>query len=330
MTENKTNQQKDKETLQAYAGVGVMFAMLIILFFLTTPGVMGNDDNDNLEEVDTESTQVVQVIVEETESSVEETEVAVETEVVIEETEAPENSTASDENDSNSGATYDPEIVALGETLFVTCAACHGVDGTGIEGLGKDLINGEFVLTATDEEVANVIINGRPIWDAANTTMIDMPPRGGNPTLTDEDVFAIVAYLRTLGADNNTNDAADESTEDNTDEATNDSNSDTTDDSSAAYDAESIANGEILFVTCSACHGLDGTGIAGLGKDLVNGEFTLTATDEEVANVIINGRPIWDAANTTMIDMPPRGGNPTLTDEDVDDIIAYIRSLQSP
>lgn len=204
MMENKTNQEKDKEMFQAYAGVGVMFVFIIILFALTTPGVMGNNTESSPNPVEAEPTQVAQLTEEATENiivteiPVEETETVIETEVSVEETEVPENSVESDENHPDSGTTYDPEIVAHGETLFVSCAACHGPDGTGIEGLGKDLVNGEFSLTATDEELANVIINGRPIWDAANTTMIDMPPRGGNPTLTEEDIYDIVAYIRSL------------------------------------------------------------------------------------------------------------------------------------
>jgi len=45
------------------------------------------------------------------------------------------------------------------------------------------------------------IKSGRPIWDAANTTGLDMPPKGGNPALSDEDLRKIVAYIRALHAD---------------------------------------------------------------------------------------------------------------------------------
>jgi disulfide bond formation protein DsbB len=38
---------------------------------------------------------------------------------------------------------------------------------------------------------------GRDANDPANTTGIDMPPSGGNPSLTDEEILAIVAFLRT-------------------------------------------------------------------------------------------------------------------------------------
>jgi disulfide bond formation protein DsbB len=40
------------------------------------------------------------------------------------------------------------------------------------------------------------------------------------------------------------------------------------------------------------------------------------------------GRPASDPANTTKVDMPPKGGNPALTDQDLADIVTYVRSLQ--
>ena len=43
-----------------------------------------------------------------------------------------------------------------------------------------------------------VIQVGRPAGDPLNDTGVDMPPRGGNPSLSDEDLAHIVAYLRTL------------------------------------------------------------------------------------------------------------------------------------
>ena len=94
-----------------------------------------------------------------------------------------------------------------------------------------------------------------------------------------------------------------------------------------ALDPEAVARGEISFVLCSACHGMDARGVAGLGKDLVASEFVSGLTDEELLAFIKVGRPVWDPANTTGVDMPPRGGNPALMDEQIMDIIAYIRSL---
>ncbi|WP_448601203.1 hypothetical protein [Thermoflexus hugenholtzii] len=42
------------------------------------------------------------------------------------------------------------------------------------------------------------IKKGRPATDPANTTGVDMPPKGGNPALTDQDLADIIAFLRTF------------------------------------------------------------------------------------------------------------------------------------
>ncbi len=86
-----------------------------------------------------------------------------------------------------------------GEEIFLgLCSACHSPDGTGIIGLGKDLTTSEFVGEMSDSEFVDFIIEGRPATHEDNTTGVDMPPRGGNPDLTDDDLASIVAFVRTL------------------------------------------------------------------------------------------------------------------------------------
>jgi mono/diheme cytochrome c family protein len=98
--------------------------------------------------------------------------------------------------------------------------------------------------------------------------------------------------------------------------------------SSPAGPAGDAAHGQTLFTgTCSACHGPDATGIAGLGKDLTTSTFVEEKTDADLLAFIKTGRPTSDPLNTTGVDMPPRGGNPALTDQDLTDIIAFIRSI---
>jgi disulfide bond formation protein DsbB len=88
------------------------------------------------------------------------------------------------------------------------------------------------------------------------------------------------------------------------------------------------AKGQALFTgTCSACHGPDATGITGLGKNLTTSTFVAEKTDEELMAFIKTGRPASDPLNTTGVDMPPKGGNPALSDQDLADIIAFIRSI---
>lgn len=99
--------------------------------------------------------------------------------------------------------------------------------------------------------------------------------------------------------------------------------------SSAAEAAPDPANGEGLFnQSCVACHGQGGAGIEGLGKEMTSSVFVRRLSDEALAAFIKTGRPADDPANTTGIDMPPQGGNPALTDAQLLDIIAYLRTLQ--
>jgi mono/diheme cytochrome c family protein len=78
------------------------------------------------------------------------------------------------------------------------CIACHGPTGEGVEGLGKPFTTSEFVRERNDQEMLEFVKIGRPIGDPLNSTGVDMPPKGGNPALTDEQILDIVAYVRTL------------------------------------------------------------------------------------------------------------------------------------
>ena len=90
----------------------------------------------------------------------------------------------------------DPE--AGEEKYNEVCIACHGPGGEGIEGLGKPFTSSDFLREQSDQEMLEFIKIGRPSGDPLNTTGVDMPPKGGNPALTDEQIMDIVAYVRTL------------------------------------------------------------------------------------------------------------------------------------
>ncbi|MEZ4667595.1 MAG: cytochrome c [Anaerolineae bacterium] len=88
-----------------------------------------------------------------------------------------------------------------GKKVYQTaCVACHGPDARGVANLGKSLhpSDSDFVSSRTDDELVEYIKVGRRVDDPLNTTGIDMPPKGGNPALTEEDMYNIVAYMRTL------------------------------------------------------------------------------------------------------------------------------------
>lgn len=89
--------------------------------------------------------------------------------------------------------------VNLGKAKFdEICAACHGKDAKGIAGLGKDLTTSQFVKSQSDEQLLDFVKKGRDTSDPANTTGVAMPPKGGRPDLTDDQIRSIIAYIRTL------------------------------------------------------------------------------------------------------------------------------------
>ncbi|MHC4416422.1 MAG: cytochrome c oxidase subunit 3 [Planctomycetota bacterium] len=94
-----------------------------------------------------------------------------------------------------------PPDSVRGEQLWLAiCRSCHGVGGEGVAGQGKDIRGSEFIGGRTDGELLAFIKVGRLASDPLNITGVQMPPKGGNPLLTDEDLFDIVAYVRTFAA----------------------------------------------------------------------------------------------------------------------------------
>ncbi len=89
----------------------------------------------------------------------------------------------------------DPEH---GEEIFTPCAGCHGPDARGVQNLGKDLHSNEFIAAMSDDEAVAFLKTGRPATHELNTTGVDMPPKGGNPAFSDQDLYDIIAYVRTL------------------------------------------------------------------------------------------------------------------------------------
>ncbi len=88
---------------------------------------------------------------------------------------------------------------AAGKTEFEqTCSACHGAEGKGLPHLGKDLTTSAFVKSQSDDQLLNFIKHGRAPGEPGNTTGVAMPPKGGNPALSDDQIKDIIAHLRTI------------------------------------------------------------------------------------------------------------------------------------
>ena len=84
---------------------------------------------------------------------------------------------------------------------------------------------------------------------------------------------------------------------------------------------------QIYSQLCVACHGPEAKGVQGLGKDLTTSTFVAEKTDPELVDFIKVGRQPDDPLNTTGVAMPPRGGNPALKDQEIADIVAFVRSI---
>lgn len=209
-----------------------------------------------------------------------------------------------------------------GRELFGSvCMACHGPQGKGVEGMGKNLVESDFVAGLSDDALRQFLVTGRP-----SAIPMAMPPRGGRPDLTDDDLRDVVAYVRGLQDPRRMPElpavVAAKPSEEQQAAALQAAGGD-------AELAEYIASGDTLFhSTCIACHGKGGVGIAGNGKALVNNPFIQSLDDDGLLAFITRGRTPTDPKNTTGIQMPPKGGNPALSEDDILDIISYLRTLQ--
>lgn len=89
--------------------------------------------------------------------------------------------------------------VARGQQLAgQSCSSCHGQNFEGVKNLGPALTDNDFIRDHTDDELIDFVREGRARDAQDNETGLAMPPYGGNPRLTDDDLSDIVLFLRTL------------------------------------------------------------------------------------------------------------------------------------
>ncbi len=111
----------------------------------------------------------------------------------------PKNFTNKTKKETTTKTAYKKGNPIKGKDLYMqSCSACHGPDAKGLPKLGKDLTTSEFAINKTDEELLEYVKVGRTPDDPLNTTGVAMPPKGGNPALTDQQILDIIAYVRTL------------------------------------------------------------------------------------------------------------------------------------
>ena len=186
-----------------------------------------------------------------------------------------------------------PAVIKKGEQLYnQNCVFCHQEDAIGKAGFAPSLTNPELLSISSNKFFEGTIRDGR-----AGT---GMPPFAH---LGRKDVKAIVAYLRSHTKLPNR---------------------------SRKVDAQprsygDARKGKVWFDdVCSTCHGLNGDGYAagGTGTAIGNASFLSKASDGFIRETIKYGR-----SNTRMIGYSGPEAMANLNDKEIDDIIAYMRSL---
>lgn len=175
------------------------------------------------------------------------------------------------------------------------CALCHGEDGSGYAAPGSTaLANPNFLAVADDSYLFENIARGRP-----GTRMSAWAEAHGGP-LTDEQVRALVSYIRTW----QTKPAVDVA--------------------GVTVQGDPARGAQIYAEQCAACHGEAGGGLdeAPAAPDgapsLNNPVFLDTASDGFIRYSIAEGRP----------GTPMNGYAGILTEQEIDDLVALIRSWQ--
>ncbi len=187
----------------------------------------------------------------------------------------------------------DKATIEEGRKLFQqNCQACHQADAIGKPGVAPSLTNPEFLSIASDKFLEGTIRDGRE--------GTGMPPFAH---LGRKKIRAIVAYLRSYSKLPNR---------------------------AAEVDAEPAAHGDPRLGKtwfddiCATCHGKNGDGYAAGGTGTAIGKrgFLSKASDGFIRETIKMGR-----SNTRMRGFSGPTGLANLSDQEIDDIIVYMRSL---
>ena len=185
--------------------------------------------------------------------------------------------------------------VAQGKQLFEqNCMVCHQADAIGKPGFAPSLTNKELLSVGSDKFFMSTIRDGR--------TGTGMPPFAH---LGKKKIKAIVAFLRSHEK-----------------RPTRSKQVDTQLDSYG--DAR---KGELWFTQiCENCHGVDGEGYgAGVaGPAIGKSGFLNKVSDGFIRETIKNGR-----SNTRMRGFSGSAGLANLRDSEIDDVIAFLRSLKT-
>lgn len=208
------------------------------------------------------------------------------------------------------------------------CAPCHGQEATGIAGIDVNLRRSKFVGGATIEQTAVFLIRGLSINNPFNITEIRMPPRGGRKDMTSQDMLNIAAYLKSI----NTQELGEERVSAYFDWLMSGEADEMDSTPEIGHEGLSGAalDGQTTYLRfCAVCHGPNGEGVDSLGKGFRSSTFIPDLTDEELVEFLSVGRADDDPLNETGIEMLPFGGQPYLTEDELMNVVAYIRAVNT-
>jgi disulfide bond formation protein DsbB len=98
-----------------------------------------------------------------------------------------------------SATPYPENFILTGQRVYLSqCSACHGQNAQGVVNLGLPLVDTEFMRERSDDDLLEFIRTGRHPSDPQSQTGAMMPGSGGNPALTNTEILAVIAYLRSL------------------------------------------------------------------------------------------------------------------------------------
>ena len=191
--------------------------------------------------------------------------------------------------DETAGDVY---IKAGGQIYNQNCIICHQADAIGKPGMAPSLTNKELLATASDEFFLTTIRDGRP-----GTTMPSFAH------LEEGRIKAIVAFLRSHSQLPNR---------------------------AAEIDSQPDAHGDPRLgrqwfgQICATCHGDKGDGYAAGGTGTAIGKpgFLDKVSDGFIRTTVKDGR-----SNTRMLGFSGPTAMANLSDQEIDDIIVYLRSI---
>ncbi len=204
-------------------------------------------------------------------------------------------STASGTTSSKGPPVVDPALAFKGEEIYnQNCIFCHQEDAIGKPGTAPSLTNKEFLSIAPVDFLFETISEGRP--------GTGMPPFNH---LGKDKIEAIIAFIRGHA---------------------------TLPDRIKEVDAQPDAHGDArlgeqwFHQVCSTCHGPNGNGYAagGTGTAIGKNGFLSKVSDGFIRTTIKEGR-----SNTRMLAFSGPAALADLSDREIDDIIAYLRTVPS-